>query len=286
MLIPIKIFIPDYQEPIELFEGGLVIRKISDQELRDIFGVRIIFESQRMVKIIENYPEKENSLYERLYSSDHVAFHVDSDFLDFPYFVIEVDTSEIANDFLFLLRILKTDHILAPFGFEQDLMSISIFHPTITTKQFGDYNYKLDEDTLEDLAILIKCCKERNSDPKYRMIKDRYLNTLYLHVDDKLKYLEWTSMIESIILTSESKDNVSSRFKSQLRENVQGISGTIANMIYVNRSSLVHSGKFTHDVSDSSKGYSLGNLQSHTQKIIRKYIKDETKVENWTNPLH
>ncbi len=277
MLVPVKIFIPDYQEPIQLFEGRLVIRKISDQELQVIFGVKVLFEFQRVVKIIENYPERKISPYERLYSPDHLAFHVDPDFLDFPYFVIEADTSEIASDLLFLLRILKTDHLLAPFGFEENLTSISIFYPTITTTKFSDYLYELDKDTLVDLIVLIN---NKSNNPQYRMIKERYLNTLDSHMSDKLKYLEWAQITESIILSQNSKDNVTARFKSQFKKNIQGISGALASKIYDNRCSLAHSGKLTHDVSDSSKEYSLCKLHLHTQEIIRSYIKDKIVVEN------
>ncbi len=276
MIIPIKILIPSYKEKISLFDGQVVIRKISAEELKNIYGVEVIFEYQKP-KRITSLPNRVNSPYERLYSPEYVAFYVDS-FCEFPYFVIEASSAEITSDLLFILRVLKKEPLLAPFGFENNYIS-SVFYPTITTKKFNRY-YELNKNELSDLFKLTKYLKVKRGDSKYQIIKERYLNTLHANISNKLKYLEWVQIIESIILTKNNKDNLSARFKNQLHRNIRDVTCSQAEKIYDNRCRLAHSGRIKYPINEGEKKYSLNNVHTYVQKIVRAYIKGEITNEN------
>lgn len=286
MLVPITINIPEFQEPISLLVNRAVIRKITEEELKKLFGVKVVFENQRP-KNIHPYEDRSLSLYHRLFSPDNITFHV-TEFIDFPYFAVEVDSRELASDLLFLLRLLKTEHLLAPFGFQDNLISYAVFYPIFTTDEFDNFRFKLDSTDISYLINLVASFEAKKADPKIEIIKERYLHTLHPRINNKLKYLEWVNIIESIILNRKmnQNDNVSSRFKTQFNLNIPDVNKTQANEIYSRRSEVTHAGTFNKPVNDDTKLYSLNNLHLYTQNIIRAYIEEGIAVEeesetNW-----
>ena len=275
VIAPIIVFTKNDDEQIEI-TPSLVIRKITNDEIKMLFDCNVTFEEQ-LVKTRDG-------------SSSGVSFGFWSDIpkeiisitgledIIFPYYMIEANSRDEIEDLIFALRMIDNRTVIAPksIQFLEKGMTCSYFRPYNMNNQklfnLKSYILTLDSKNIEELIRifnLVHNTQNKNS----KLLRTRLNICIDCDQNNFLCFIESVSIIESIICGNDNGE-LSFRFSLfssfLLKKHGFDISSNEMKKFYNIRSTLVHTGE--------NKGYSedkLIDILNYAKIIYLEYLEND-----------
>jgi len=244
---------------------GLKIRKITEEELLKLFGVKVWFENQ----LPKNKKTKHGFNLWRNFFSGPLSRIIN--IFSAPYYLIESKNYEILDDLLFCIRIINPWNIFCPIGIEitnNNKVSSCYFYPNSITdlKKHQKDNRILSCNDIERLITFFETI--RNNPPgNIKIIKRRLITIVNKSIDKNFRYAEAVGLMESIV-SSNDQGELSFKFSlySSYILSKYGNNTSFKEMYqaYTDRSSILHTGKAKKEITDQR----LEKIIEYCQKII------------------
>lgn len=239
-IAPILLFSSNDFDEIDINESTK-IRKITNQELIDLFGVCIKFEDQLTKEI--NQKKNLPSIWEPFI---HGPLHKLIKETQYPYYTLEAkDSADIIN-LQFCIKVSGPHDVFCPVcvDVERDIQYFTGQMELTRFKRNIKENRIIDKSQLEKAKILFEKLTEQKSDQK-RFIKIiSAFNTITNHsLPNAIRYLIGVGLLESLFVKN-TKDELSLRFRLFgayfLNSTGEKVSQKELKNIYKNRSTLAH----------------------------------------------
>lgn len=240
-ICPINFFISNFRRDIDF--GNCILHKLSEDEREKFFGVRVEKrDSEGHVTCMKSFghgmtcdfflPKLETCL---LYGSEYLIFWDDHKF----------DSEKITN-LILAFRLHKLGKIFAPLVFKYPSGSLHVTTYPLHTK--FSLPYQIDWSELNNVKTIFHELNNLKKDDPLLLTLERFTNSLSTGLDNKISFVEYVSILESLFLKNSNTNELNFRFSliiSYILSNKLKIKTKhqVVSEWYKIRSELVHCGK-------------------------------------------
>jgi len=246
-------------------EKDLRIRRITEKETKDFFGIKVTERNENGFVI---FSVGKGFSFDSPFASRYLNYEI---FIISSQFILESKNVKKVEYFQQTLKLYKDGKTGISFGINPKTKGIRFFYPI---PFYGKEIYSLDEDDIPKIKELFNEIKKTKND-KFNLMIEKFLFALSGEgIKNEHRFLELVTILEMLYL---GKDRGEQTFKFSLR-GAKVLSKYLSldskevydNMrkIYEIRSSISHSG-FHKDISNY-----LDSLIYYTRQSIRLFLKD------------
>lgn len=251
---------------------SLVLRKITDYEIKTFFGI----ENRKLSK--NYFLESCNTIQGSYYPLGDVAYHILANtysIFSSNYVLVSQKGTQDAQLFNWVLKLLLSGRSGVHIGFNSKSPALEFIHPNPYFKvlEISSLN-KNDEKELKSLFLKIQ---RLSSNSLFKLLLDLYLSSISGNViRDETRFVDLMTVLEILYLGNNEGElkyrlsiRIAKTFSSYYEENPQATFDVFNKVLYKIRSEIVHTGR-----SKSFTSEELKTLIEFVRKSLLLFVKD------------